>query len=100
MALGESRGGEVLLQGIIDLLAVSGKEAVIYDYKYSRKNAEALKRTYAKQLKLYKYAVEKSLGLNVKSAVHNQPCGGGDYKIDHLTRLLPKIRQIAPLFKE
>lgn len=82
LALGESRGGEVLLQGIIDLLAVNGNEAVIYDYKYSRKNAEALKATYAKQLKLYKYAVEKSLGLNVKAAYIISLAGAEIIKID------------------
>lgn len=61
-------GGEIMLQGIIDLLAVKNGEAVIVDYKYSAKDAASLERAYKKQLELYKYAVEKSLGLTVTAA--------------------------------
>lgn len=50
---------EVLLQGIIDLLAVDGNNAVVIDYKYSKKDGAALKERYSKQLDLYAYAVEK-----------------------------------------
>ena len=56
---------EVLLQGVIDLLAISPFGAEIIDYKYSVLNAEGLKRKYRKQLELYAYAVEKSLGIKV-----------------------------------
>nr|MBO4517856.1 UvrD-helicase domain-containing protein [Clostridia bacterium] len=56
---------EVLLQGVIDLLAVSQSGAEIIDYKYSALNAESLKLKYRKQLELYAYAVEKSLGVKV-----------------------------------
>jgi len=55
----------VVIQGVIDLLAIGGKTAVIIDYKYSSKTAEALKKTYAPQLRLYALAVEKILGVKV-----------------------------------
>lgn len=58
---------EVLLQGVIDLLAVFGDTAEIIDYKYSVLNAESLKRKYAAQLDLYAYAVERALNIKVIS---------------------------------
>ena len=66
-ALGNDYDGNVTLQGVIDLLAIRDGKAVIYDYKYSSKTAEGLKKTYSKQLALYKYAVEKSLKIKVES---------------------------------
>ena len=57
---------KVLLQGVIDLLVIDGDDAYIVDYKYSSKGRDALIKTYAKQLKLYKYAVETSLNIKVK----------------------------------
>lgn len=58
-------GEEVLLQGVIDLLAVDGETAEIIDYKYSALSGESLKRAYREQLSLYAYAAEKSLGVKV-----------------------------------
>ena len=58
---------EVLLQGVIDLLAVSGDTAEIVDYKYSSLGAEGLKRKYGEQLNLYAYAAERSLKVKVVS---------------------------------
>lgn len=55
----------VLIQGVIDLLAVGKNDAEIIDYKYSNKSAEKLKETYYKQLDLYAYSVEKSLNVKV-----------------------------------
>ena len=57
----------VLLQGVIDLLVVDGKEASVFDYKYSSLDKQSLSKAYAKQLDLYAYAVEKVLNLKVKS---------------------------------
>ncbi len=51
----------VLLQGIIDLIAIDGDRAYVIDYKYSSKKEDALIKTYKKQLDLYAYAVEKIL---------------------------------------
>jgi ATP-dependent helicase/nuclease subunit A len=63
---------KVLLQGVIDLLAVSDNSAQIIDYKYSSLDSESLKNKYKKQLELYAYAVESVLGLKVaKKALVN-----------------------------
>ncbi len=59
----------VLLQGVIDLLAVKDNRAIIVDYKYSGKDKNALKARYKKQLELYAYAVEKVLGLTVEKKI-------------------------------
>ncbi|MBQ9485301.1 MAG: UvrD-helicase domain-containing protein [Clostridia bacterium] len=68
-ALNVNADENVLLQGVIDLLAVYGDNADVIDYKYSAMSGESLKRTYAKQLDLYAYAAEKALGLNVKNKI-------------------------------
>ncbi len=47
----------VLVQGAIDLLAHGSFGWRVIDYKYSRKNDEALIETYSRQLALYKKAV-------------------------------------------
>ena len=67
--VGYKSSGEILVQGVIDLLAISGDEAVIVDYKASMKNAEHVAEIYRSQLILYKKAVEKILKLKVKKAV-------------------------------
>lgn len=59
----------VLLQGVIDLLAIKDGKAVIADYKYSEKGRETLKARYKKQLDLYAYATEKVLGLKVEKKI-------------------------------
>ena len=61
--------GDILVQGIIDLLAVKGDKAIIVDYKYSKKSISHLKETYAYQLALYKKAVEKTLKLKVEKTI-------------------------------
>ncbi|MBE5742361.1 MAG: hypothetical protein E7360_03450 [Clostridiales bacterium] len=62
---GKDSDAEILVQGVIDLLAVKGDEAVIVDYKVSGHSLETLEKEYAKQLELYKKAVEKCLNLRV-----------------------------------
>ncbi len=79
---GKSDKNEVLLQGVIDLLAIDDEGAIIVDYKYSKKGADALRKTYEKQLKLYKYAVEKALNIKVKSTVIISLAQGEIVKID------------------
>lgn len=57
---------QVLVQGIVDLLAVNGSEAILIDFKYSTiKNDEDLIKHYYTQLKLYKEALEKSSNYKV-----------------------------------
>ncbi len=63
---------KVLLQGVIDLLAVRDKKAQIIDYKYSSLDTESLKNKYKKQLELYAYATKSVLGVEVeKMAIVN-----------------------------
>lgn len=64
-----SSKSELLVQGVIDLLAVKGDEAIIIDYKFSKKNCNSLKERYAPQLEIYKKAVENTLGLKVKKCI-------------------------------
>ena len=57
---------QILVQGIIDLLAVKDGNAVIVDYKHSTiLHGKDLIKKYEKQLRLYKTAVEKVLKLKV-----------------------------------
>ncbi len=57
-----SGSGEILVQGIIDLLCVKGDEALVIDYKYTGEwRDDVLVKRYRKQLELYVYAVEKVL---------------------------------------
>lgn len=65
----ESGDEDILLQGVIDLLCIKDGRAVIIDYKHSHKNKQLLIDTYKKQLELYSYAVEKSLGVKVVKKV-------------------------------
>lgn len=50
---------ELLVQGVIDLMAVRGEECVIVDYKYSAHGAAQLKETYAPQLRVYAAAARR-----------------------------------------
>ncbi|MBQ8196863.1 MAG: UvrD-helicase domain-containing protein [Clostridia bacterium] len=59
----------VLIQGVIDLLAIDGTTAKIADYKYSLLDKDSLKKKYNKQLDLYASAVEKSTGKKVVKKV-------------------------------
>ena len=67
---------KILVQGVIDLLIVSGNECKIIDYKFSSANAEYLKQKYGGQLELYKIAVQKVLGYNVvqKTLINIKNC--------------------------
>ena len=68
--IGENgENGKTLVQGVIDLLAVKGDEAIIIDYKASRRSAAQLVNDYAVQLDLYAKAVERTLGLKVKDKI-------------------------------
>ena len=58
----------VLVQGVIDLLAVRGEEAVVVDYKYSSHSEEQLKQDYAAQVDLYVAAASQWPGVRRVSA--------------------------------
>ena len=54
---------DVLLQGVIDLMAVRGEECVIIDYKYSSHGGQRLLRDYLPQLKIYAAAAARQAGV-------------------------------------
>ena len=58
--------GKVLVQGIIDLMAIKDDDCILIDYKLSSITDEtALINNYKKQLLLYKTAIENNLKLTV-----------------------------------
>ncbi len=57
---------EMIFQGAIDLLAVGDDGAWIIDYKYSVKDAAALKQHYKPQLELYRMATAKILKMPIE----------------------------------
>ena len=59
----------VVLQGVIDLLALDKDGAIIVDYKYSSLEKNSLKAQYHKQLELYAFATEKVLNKKVKRMI-------------------------------
>lgn len=60
---------DILVQGVLDLLILTDGEAIIVDYKFSGGDDAYLIKRYEKQLRLYKLAAEKILGINVKKCV-------------------------------
>lgn len=82
LVFGADSDEDVLVQGVIDLLAESEAGAEIIDYKYSVKSKNALKETYAKQLNLYAAAVEKITGKKVISKTLVNVYAGEEVKID------------------
>ena len=60
----------VVVQGMIDLFFIEDGKAVIVDYKTDRGvDAAELRRRHARQLMIYKRAVEKCAGLEVKEVL-------------------------------
>lgn len=53
---------EVMLQGVIDLLVISGDKATVVDFKYTA-HSDRVKQNYTAQLNSYKLAVEKICGI-------------------------------------
>ena len=64
---GEDSDAPILIQGIIDLIAVCGGKVILVDYKTSDHSKEQLKKDYSMQLSLYKKAIEKCLNLVVEN---------------------------------
>ena len=57
----------VLVQGAIDLLAVTAEGVYIIDYKLVRLSPEALKAKYSRQLNLYKSAVARIMKVDERT---------------------------------
>ena len=53
----------VLVQGVVDLLAVRGEEAVVVDYKYSSLSEQTLREEYAPQMEIYAEAASRWPGV-------------------------------------
>ena len=57
-----------MIQGIIDMYFENEEGIVLVDYKTDRvKDVEEIKKRYEVQLKYYKKAIEKMLGIKVKN---------------------------------
>lgn len=67
----ENSEAEIVVHGIIDLYFVEGNEIVLVDYKTDRvyKNVNELSDKYKIQIELYKEAIEKNTGMNVKECL-------------------------------
>ena len=65
--MGKEIKDKVLVQGTFDLFIPreGEKESVLIDYKFSNKNYEEIVKTYTKQMRLYKLAIEKCLNEKV-----------------------------------
>ncbi len=62
-----------IVQGIMDLLAVKGTEAIIVDYKTTRLSREDLVQKYRQQLRLYAQALPQfTVTAYIYSTVHNE----------------------------
>lgn len=74
---------ELLVQGVIDLLAVKGEECIVIDYKYSSHGEARLLADYAPQLRIYVAAARRVPGVkrvrayivNIKASFLVQFCG-------------------------
>ncbi len=73
---------KVLLQGVIDLLAIKDGRAVVVDYKFSSLNADNLRLKYKLQLDLYAYAVQKLLGVKVDKKIILNLYTGESVRVD------------------
>ena len=60
---GSAAEEEVLVQGVMDLLARKGEECIVIDYKYSARDAAQLLEAYAPQLRVYAAAAARVPGV-------------------------------------
>ena len=65
---GVSADDPILVQGVIDLLAVRGEECILFDYKYSAHEQERLLAEYRAQLEIYAAAARRLPGVRKVSA--------------------------------
>ncbi len=75
-------GDDVLVQGVIDLLAVTDDGTYIADYKVSGKSAVNLRERYQKQVELYAYAASVILNKPVLGKTLYNLSRGEKIKID------------------
>lgn len=65
---GSGSDQKIMLQGVIDLLVVNGKNAVLIDFKVTQ-NTKDIKKNYSKQINSYKKAAEQVLKVNIKTYI-------------------------------
>ncbi|MCL2846703.1 MAG: UvrD-helicase domain-containing protein [Firmicutes bacterium] len=61
---------DILVQGVIDLLATSADRTIMIDYKTTRANEAELVERYAPQLNMYKSAIEAATGKKVEAYIY------------------------------
>jgi len=61
-------GEDILVQGVVDFMALKEDECIIVDYKTGREEYAFSQKNVA-QIKLYKKAVQETLGLNVRAYI-------------------------------
>ena len=64
---GEDSDAPILIQGIIDLVAIKDGKAILIDYKITTiESDDDVRSKYKTQLNLYKVAIESILGVKVE----------------------------------
>lgn len=62
----------ILIQGMVDLMAVGEKDVLLIDYKYTKKDNNTIINTYKKQIDLYEMALSKRFkGKNIHKIIIN-----------------------------
>jgi ATP-dependent exoDNAse (exonuclease V) beta subunit len=64
-------GEKILVQGVIDLLAISKDNAVLIDYKTTNASEEKLVALYKPQLDAYRKIVERALNRPIKTYIYS-----------------------------
>jgi ATP-dependent helicase/nuclease subunit A len=65
-------GAEILVQGVIDLLAVGDSEAIIVDYKTTRLTPEQIRETSQAQIAMYRDAVRQAVDIkNIRAYIYS-----------------------------
>jgi ATP-dependent helicase/nuclease subunit A len=71
----EKNGEKLMVQGVIDLLAVGKNRAIVVDYKTNNLGAERLKEVYSGQICMYKTIVERALKIPVEAYLYSSKLG-------------------------
>lgn len=67
--LGVNTNQKMLVQGVVDLLAIDDEKAYVIDYKYSSLSKERLVSSYKTQLDIYSQAVQLAMNKKVEKRV-------------------------------
>jgi ATP-dependent exoDNAse (exonuclease V) beta subunit len=67
----EISGENVLVQGVIDLLAINRDRAIIIDYKTTKADPKKLIELYKPQLEMYMQSVARATGLETEVYIYS-----------------------------